>query len=167
VHHQSQVNAAQLDHDGRRKEVQYDLLRCARLHSGRAGDDFHSGLHQDPVTRDLEQWRAGIVRQRDRYGSSDAGGAERPDSKGSSSARCNSYDDVVDTNSGVRHGGRPGVLVILGAFDARDQRAEPTRHGIDNSVGRPAIGRRKLRPILYADATGRPCAHVDDPASAL
>ena len=110
------------------KQVQHDLLGRAGLHARRSGDHLGSGLHQDPVTGDLEEGRTGVVGKRDGDGSGLACGAQRADGEGGGSACGDPEHDVLPADPGVGHGRRAGFLVVLGTFDL-DQRAEPTGHG--------------------------------------
>ena len=111
---------------------------------------------------DSQDGRLVVVRQADRHGSPPGRFFQCRDRERVRSARGDADHHVVGADIGVldaRDAVLDGILRILDRFQKRAYAAGHQEHDL---VVRPVEGRRQLRPVLHADASGRARADINE-----
>src|SRR6478672_386838 len=165
AHHQTPVDAAQSDHDGGRKQIEYNLLCRTRLHPCRSCQHFGAGLDQNTVARQFEKRRTPVVGHGDAEGPPCSGGAKRSDRERRRTARRNSDNNIVLINFSLGDPFRPFFPVVFGPFDALKDCLHSSSHYENDALAWPIVGRTKLCPVLNGDTSGGPGTYVNQPTT--
>ncbi len=162
LHHHSAIDAPEADHHQGGQEVEDRLLRRARLHPGGPGQNLGPGIDQNRVLGRGKERGARVVGDPDRQRAAVSRALDELERIGCRAAGRDPDHHVPRADHETLQRALRRLAVVLGVFGACFQRPLAAGDGEGDPVFRPVEGRRKLGPVLDADAARGPGAGVDE-----